>query len=107
MMTQDAVVTEFALLRFFMTRSRLPQEKKGLMAQHRMRGFSLVEMMAVLAIIFIVTAMSMMTLQPELKAQRVSNAYNITLMAMRQARDTAVAQRQTYYVTFTHNTIPP
>lgn len=72
-----------------------------------MRGFSLIEMMAVMAIIFIVSAMSMMSLQPALRSQRVTNAYNSTLMAMRQARDTAVSQRQTYFVTFTHNTIPP
>ena len=72
-----------------------------------MRGFSLLEMMAVLGIVIIVAGISMMSLQPTLQAQRVTNAYNTTLMAMRQARDTAVAQRQTYYVTFTHNTVPP
>jgi type II secretory pathway pseudopilin PulG len=78
------------------------------MAQQRMRGFSLLETMAVLSIIFIVTAISMMTLQPALQAQRVTNAYNTTLMAMRQARDMSVAQRQSYFVTFTHNaTTPP
>jgi len=77
------------------------------MVQHRMRGFSLLEMMVVLGIVIIVAGISMMSLQPTLQAQRVTNAYNTTLMAMRQARDTAVAQRQTYYVTFTHNTIPP
>jgi prepilin-type N-terminal cleavage/methylation domain-containing protein len=77
------------------------------MLQRRMRGFSLLEMMAVIAIGFIVSAMAMMTLQPMLKYTRVTNAYNITLMAMRQAHDTAVAQRQVYFVTFTHNAIPP
>jgi prepilin-type N-terminal cleavage/methylation domain-containing protein len=72
-----------------------------------MRGFSLLEMMVVIAIGLIVCVMAGMTLQPTLKYTRETNAYNITLMAMRQARDTAVAQRQTYYVTFTHNTTPP
>lgn len=72
-----------------------------------MRGFSLLEMMAVIAIGLIVSVMALVTLQPTLKYTRVTNAYNITLMAMRQARDTAVAQRQTYFVTFTHNTVPP
>ncbi len=72
-----------------------------------MRGFSLLEMMAVVSIGLIVSVMAGMTLQPTLKYTRETNAYNITLMAMRQARDTAVAQRQTYFVTFTHNTIPP
>ncbi|HLW88283.1 MAG TPA: prepilin-type N-terminal cleavage/methylation domain-containing protein [Terriglobales bacterium] len=77
------------------------------MSQRRMRGFSLLEMMAVIAIGLIVSVMAMVTLQPTLKYTRVTNAYNITLMAMRQARDTAVAQRQTYFVTFTHNVVPP
>jgi len=77
------------------------------MARQRMRGFSMLEMMVVLGIIIIVTGMSMMSLQPALKSQRVTNAYNTTLMAMRQARDNAVAQRQTYFVTFTHNAVPP
>jgi prepilin-type N-terminal cleavage/methylation domain-containing protein len=81
--------------------------KKGHMLQRRMRGFSLLEMMAVIAIGLIVSVMALITLQPTLKYTRVTNAYNITLMAMRQARDTAVAQRQIYFVTFTHNVIPP
>jgi prepilin-type N-terminal cleavage/methylation domain-containing protein len=77
------------------------------MLQRRMRGFSLLEMMAVIAIGLVVSVMAMVTLQPTLKYTRVTNAYNITLMAMRQARDTSVAQRQIYFVTFIHNTIPP
>ncbi len=77
------------------------------MRQRRMRGFSLLEMMAVISIGLIVSVMAMVTLQPSLKYARVSNAYNITLMAMRQARDTSVAQRQIYFVTFTHNVVPP
>jgi prepilin-type N-terminal cleavage/methylation domain-containing protein len=77
------------------------------MLQRKMRGFSLLEMMAVIAIGLIVSVMALVTLQPSLKATRVANAYNITLMAMRQARDTAIAQRQIYFVTFTHNVVPP
>ena len=77
------------------------------MLQRRMRGFSLLEMMAVIAIGLIISVMAMITLQPTLKATRVANAYNITLMAMRQARDTAISQRQVYFVTFTHNVVPP
>jgi prepilin-type N-terminal cleavage/methylation domain-containing protein len=72
-----------------------------------MRGFSLLELMAVIAVGLIVSVMAMITLQPTLKYTRETNAYNITLMAMRQARDTAIAQRQVYYVTFNHNIIPP
>jgi prepilin-type N-terminal cleavage/methylation domain-containing protein len=77
------------------------------MLQRKMRGFSLLEMMAVIAIGLIISVMALVTLQPTLKYTRVTNAYNITLMAMRQARDTAISQRQIYFVTFTHNVIPP
>ena len=77
------------------------------MVQRRMRGFSLIEMMAVIAIVFMVSAMAMMTLQPTLKYSRVTNGYNTTLMALRQARDLSISQRQNYFVTFTHNATPP
>lgn len=77
------------------------------MLQRKMRGFSLLEMMAVISIGLIISAMALVTLQPSLKYTRVTNAYNITLMAMRQARDTAVSQRQVYFVTFVHNATPP
>lgn len=77
------------------------------MFQGRMRGFSLLEMMAVIGIVFIVAGYAVMTLQPDLQESRVTNAYNTTLMALRQARDISVAQRQVYYLTFTHNSAPP
>jgi len=35
-----------------------------------------------------------------MKQQRITNAYNTTLGAMRQARDNAVSQRTSYSVTF-------
>jgi prepilin-type N-terminal cleavage/methylation domain-containing protein len=77
------------------------------MLQRRMRGFSLLEMIAVIAIGLVISVMALITLQPSLKYTRETEAYNITLGAMRQARDTAIAQRQVYFVTFIHNTIPP
>ena len=77
------------------------------MSQRNMRGFSLIEMMAVISIGLIATGFAVMTLQPTLRGTRVTNAYNISLMALRQARDTAIGQRQQYYVTFNHNPLPP
>ena len=41
-----------------------------------------------------------------LKQQRVTNAYNTVLSALRQARDNAVAQRTSYVVTFDNTTTP-
>jgi prepilin-type N-terminal cleavage/methylation domain-containing protein len=69
------------------------------MASRKMRGFSMIEMAIVLALILIVTAVSTMTIQPSLKAGRVTEAYNTTLMMLRQAREISVAQRQIYFVT--------
>lgn len=75
--------------------------------QNRASGFSLLEMMMVIAIILIVGRMTFVSLVPLLNQQHVTNAYNITLAAMRQARDNAVAQRTSYSLTFTGGTTPP
>jgi prepilin-type N-terminal cleavage/methylation domain-containing protein len=72
--------------------------------RQRAAGFSLLEMMIVCAILLIVGSYSFMSLIPMLKQQRVNNAYNVTLAAMRQARDNAIAQRTSYSVTFATST---
>jgi len=69
-------------------------------------GFSLIEMVVTVAISIIVTVISVMTLTPLLNQQHVTNAYDTTLAAMRQARDCAVAQRTSYTLTFS-NTVSP
>jgi len=80
---------------------------KGLhMATGKMRGFSLVELLITLTVLLIVSGLLIMGIQPSLKQGRVNQAYNTTLAAMRLARDTAVAQRQTYFVTL-NNTVAP
>jgi prepilin-type N-terminal cleavage/methylation domain-containing protein len=76
------------------------------MASRKMRGFSMIEMAIVLALILIVTAVSTMTIQPSLKAGRVTEGYNTTLMMMRQAREISVAQRQIYFVTLNGAAVP-
>ncbi|MFY9559531.1 MAG: hypothetical protein WAQ52_04790 [Terriglobales bacterium] len=73
---------------------------------YRASGFSLLEMAMVLAIMMIMSTITFMSLQPVLKQQRVTNAYNTVLSAMRQARDNAVAQR-TSYVVFMDTTTTP
>jgi Tfp pilus assembly protein FimT len=72
--------------------------------RHRTGGFSLLEITMVMAIMIVVASMSFMSLQPSLRAQRVTNAYNTTLSALRLARDNAVAQRTSYRVQFVHTT---
>lgn len=74
--------------------------------RHRESGFSLIEMMAVVAISIIVAVISVFGLVPALKQQHVTNAYNTTLSALRQARDTAVSQRTSYSVTFSNSVTP-
>jgi len=72
----------------------------------RASGFSLVEMIIVIAITIIVSAISVISLMPLLKAQHETNAYNTTLAALRQARDNAVSQRTAYSVTFSKTATP-
>jgi prepilin-type N-terminal cleavage/methylation domain-containing protein len=70
------------------------------LSAHRESGFSLIEVVAVMAISLVVTVVSVLSLMPVMKQQRVVNAYNTTLSALRQARDNAVSQRTSYSVTF-------
>ena len=74
--------------------------------RHRASGFSLIEMMVVVAISIIVAVISVFGLMPALKQQHVTNAYNTTLSALRQARDNAVSQRTSYSVTFSNSATP-
>lgn len=70
--------------------------------RHWASGFSLLELTMVMAIMIVMVSITFMSLQPSLKAQRVTNAYNTTLSALRQARETAVSQRTSYHVQFSH-----
>ncbi len=74
--------------------------------RHRASGFSLLEMMIVLAVMLIMTAVGLMSLMPAVQQQHVTNAYNTTMAAMRQARDNAVSQRTSYTVTFANGAVP-
>lgn len=69
-------------------------------------GFSLLEMVTVMAIGLVVAAVSVVGLMPVMNAQHVVNGYNITLSALRQARDNAAAQSTSYSVTFSNSAIP-
>lgn len=74
--------------------------------RHRESGFSLLEMLSVVALIIVLASISFISLVPVMKQQRVSNAYNTTLSALRQARDNAVSQRTSYSVTFSTTAQP-
>lgn len=81
-------------------------ERNASRRKHRQSGFSLLEMMTVMAIALIASVISVMSLIPMLKQQRVNNAYNTALSAMRQARDNAASQRTSYSVTFSSTAVP-
>jgi prepilin-type N-terminal cleavage/methylation domain-containing protein len=76
------------------------------MFSRTVRGFSLIELMVVISLLLIVAGFSIMAIQPALRQGRVTNAYNTTLMVMRQARDYSVAQRQIYFVTLNNGVQP-
>src|ERR1035438_3448041 len=66
--------------------------------QHR--GFSLLELMIVIAIGFTVVAFSTWALLPVLKQQDVTTAYNATLTTLRRAHDQSAADMRVYVVHF-------
>ncbi|MFZ3264531.1 MAG: hypothetical protein WA172_11065 [Terriglobales bacterium] len=69
-------------------------------------GFSLLEMVMVIAITIILSLFAVLGLVPVMNQQRVNNAYNTTMAAMRLARDNAVSQRTSYSVTFSNSVTP-
>jgi len=73
---------------------------KAMRTRHNERGFSLLEMTIVVAIGIIATAITVVSMVPLIQQQHVVNAYNITMSAMRQARDNAVSQRTSYALAF-------
>jgi Tfp pilus assembly protein FimT len=70
---------------------------------NRRLGFSLIELLGVIAIIFIVSGMAILELQPTWQ-QSQANAGMVQIKStLRQARETAIAQRRTIAVQFTGN----
>lgn len=78
----------------------MPSPQRTSVPRKIARGFSLLEMTIVVAIILIMAAVGFMSLQPVVKDQRVTNGYNTVLSAMRLARDNSITQRTSYGVTF-------
>lgn len=70
------------------------------MTLRKNRGFSLLELLATIAIGFTVAAISFMSLQPLLTRSHIDVAYDTTLMALRNTRHLAITQSHEYVITF-------
>jgi len=66
----------------------------------RPRGFSLLELIIVMSLLMIVAGITFMALQPSLKDARTNQAFDLTLMQLRIARQRAIAERKQYIVCF-------
>ncbi len=64
------------------------------------RGFTLIEMMITIAIGLTLAGIAFIALQPVLFKSHVDNAYDTTLMVLRNTRELAISQSHEYVVTF-------
>jgi prepilin-type N-terminal cleavage/methylation domain-containing protein len=64
------------------------------------RGFSLIEILTVIAVFMIMGGVTFISLQPVLKDARVATAYDDVLMMLRTSRQRAITERKQYIVCF-------
>src|SRR4029077_18600670 len=98
--TRDTCILE-SRMTFAAGKNGLHSPGTGFPASRGAAGFSITEVMVVSLIILMITGGSYLSLQPALKSQHVTTAYNQTLMTMRRARDQAAADMRVYVITFT------
>jgi prepilin-type N-terminal cleavage/methylation domain-containing protein len=93
-----AVESEMTSLQHNVRDSNSPGKDR--IVPQKARGFSLLEMMIVVAITLIVACITFISLQPMLRQTHVNQAYDTTLMTLRRYRSQAIAQRRRYQVQF-------
>jgi len=71
------------------------------MTSRKHRGFSLLELMIVIAIGFIMAGVTFMALMPLFKENHVDQAYDTTLSVIRNYRNQSITQSKRYIITFT------
>lgn len=64
------------------------------------RGFSLIEMMIVVAIAFTLAGITFVSIQSVLLKNHLDSAYDTTLMVLRNTRELSISQSHEYIVTF-------
>ncbi len=70
------------------------------MRSGKQNGFSLLELAITVTIALTVSAVSFLALRPLINTTHIDNAYDTTLMALRNTRNLAITQSHEYYVTF-------
>ena len=75
--------------------------RKDRIVPQKARGFSLLEMMVVVAIVMILAAITFVSIRPMMRQSDVNQAYDTTLMTLRRYRSQAITQRRRYQVQFT------
>jgi Tfp pilus assembly protein FimT len=75
--------------------------EREVMRPRKARGFSLLELMIVVAIGFTMAGVAFMSLMPLFKKNHVDQAYDTTLSVIRQYRSLSVTQSKRYVVLFT------
>ena len=71
------------------------------MTPRKNRGFSLLEMLIVVAIGFTMAGITFMALMPLFKQNHVDQAYDTTLSVIRNYRNQSITQSKRYIITFT------
>lgn len=71
------------------------------MTTQRERGYSLVEAILVIGIILTLSAITVLNVRTMLRVSQVDAAYDLTLTAMRQARQSSLSERRIFVLTFT------
>ncbi len=69
-------------------------------APARQRGFTLIELLITVGVVLIVSAMSLVQVQPLLQGQQSTAAMDQVVSQLRNARETAIAQRRFVQVQF-------
>ncbi len=75
--------------------------ESGFMTPRKNRGFSLLEMLIVIAIGLTMAGVTVIALMPLLKQSHVDAAYDTTLSVIRNYRNQAITQSKRYILTFT------
>jgi prepilin-type N-terminal cleavage/methylation domain-containing protein len=88
-------------------RDEASPHRKKLMASRKHKGFSLLELMITVSIGLLMVSITFIALRPMLLQSHMDQAYNTTLMALRNTRNLAITQSHEYYVNFNPAGFPP